>query len=119
MMTDEQTPFEQSPAGRAGTPSRLVDSEFYRALAATERRRLLQVLLDGEEYAVDEVADVLREDADTRFRLKLRHIHLPLLDKAGLISYDHERRTVELRSLDPFIEDLIRWSVDPEQEPPT
>lgn len=42
-----------------GEPFRTSDDRFYRALASRERRRLLYVLLHGEERSVEETATVL------------------------------------------------------------
>ena len=52
--TDQPTrPSEVTP------PPRLADDQFYRALAATHRRRLLYHLLDETEGTVAEIATVL------------------------------------------------------------
>jgi DNA-binding transcriptional ArsR family regulator len=108
-------------------PSRLADDQFYRALAATPRRRLLSVLLDGEERTVDELATVLAgwdatdsggmatpEDHE-RVAVELVHAHLPLLDDAGLVAHDRDDDTVSLEGVEPAVDDLIRRSVEAER----
>ncbi len=102
----------------------LADSDFYRALAATERRRLLYYLLENEESTVGELATVLSgwdatmtervmtASARQKVRCELRHHHLPLLSDAGLIAYDPEQETVTLESLDALVTDIIRVSFE-------
>jgi len=108
--------MERNWEERQTEASRLADSQFYRALAATERRRVLHVLLDMEACTVDELAEALGEGTDSQLRPKLRHVHLPLLDEAELVSYDHECRTVTLAPLESLIEELIRLSAGGERE---
>lgn len=102
----------------------LSDDKFYRGLASGERRRLLYFLLDRGESTVEEVATVLagwevaetggmgtKDDRD-RFVIALEHVHLPLLADAGLVTYDRQTGTVAIDSVDPFVADLIRHSVE-------
>ncbi|MFW5911105.1 MAG: DUF7344 domain-containing protein [Halolamina sp.] len=106
--------------------SRQFGRQFYRALASTERRRLLQYLLDGEERTVDEIATVLvgwevsesgtiggPEDRN-RTLLGLHHVHLPMLDDAGLVAYDRDRGTVRIEPLDPTTVELVDRGVERE-----
>jgi len=115
-MADKRTPIERNWEERQTEASRLADSQFYRALAATERRRILRVLLDREACTVDEVVEALGESTDSQLRAKLRHIHLPLLEDVGLVNYDQECQTVTLAPLEPLIEELIRLSAGGERE---
>lgn len=112
----------------ADSSPRLRDDEFYRALASAQRRRLLSILLDGEERTVEELATLLAgwratddgrlvTPADrTRISGELIHIHLPQLSEARLIDYDREAGTVCSTDLDDAIADLIRRSVEAEQQ---
>lgn len=113
---------------QADAHSRLRDDEFYRALASARRRRLLSILLDGEERTVEDLATLLAgwratddgrlvTPADrTRIRVELVHVHLPKLSEAGLIDHDREVDTVCVTDLDDTVTDLIRRSVESEQQ---
>ena len=108
-------------------PPRLAEDQFYRALAAPQRRRLLYYLLAENESAVEELATVLsgwkatttgtmHTSADwSELRLTLVHNHLPRLAEAGLIDYDPDDGSVQLTSLHPRVADIIRQSVEAEQ----
>lgn len=112
-------------------PSRPFDHQFYRAMASRDRRRLLYALLDGEERAVEEVATVLagwdatesgtvaHPDDRNLVLLRLVHIHLPLLDDAGLVAYDDERGTVRLAPLDETAREYIEGGIDAKSESTT
>ena len=118
-------PTGPEPGGE--TTPRLCRNEFYRALGSERRRRLLYLLLDGDERAVGELATVLTgwtaTDTGTmgtpaereEILIGLEHSHLPLLADAGLVSYDRQRGTVELESLAPTVTDLIEQSIAAEQ----
>ncbi|WP_336136477.1 DUF7344 domain-containing protein [Natronomonas amylolytica] len=111
-----------------GTP-RLSDDRLYRALASTQRRRLLCFLLDTDETTVDELATVLTgwtasergtmgtEEDREQLVMALRHVHLPLLTDVGLVNYDRKSGTVDIEPLVPDVSELIRESVDPDQPP--
>ena len=105
--------------------SRPFDHQFYRAMASRERRRLLYLLLDGEERTVEDVATVLVGwdatasgtvgDPDDRklVLLRLVHIHLPLLADAGIVNYDEAAGTVSLASLEASIREAIEQGSTP------
>lgn len=110
------------------TAPRLADSEFYRALASTRRRRLLYTLLDRGECSVSEAATVLTgwdladsggmasPDDRRQVMLSLQHVHLPVLTEAGLVTFDREADVVALEPLEPPVSDLIRRSVESARE---
>ena len=111
---------------RAEPPERSC-RQFYRALASRERRRLLALLLDCEERSVEDVATLLVGcDARTgtiegperreRTLLRLVHAHLPMLQEAGLVTYNPERGTVRVESLAPETVEYIERSLDDGEE---
>ncbi|SEH17702.1 hypothetical protein SAMN04487967_3349 [Natronorubrum sediminis] len=106
---------------------RLADDSFYRALASSERRRVLYLLLDKEQYTIERLAtaltgwdatdsETMRTPADyEQRRIRLVHADLPFLVEADLIRYDVTRGTVHLESLDPVVRDLIEASIETER----
>jgi hypothetical protein len=127
-MWDERRPEEKRRDSGSASVPRLSDDRFYRALASTQRRRLLWYLLTGEEITVENAATVLSgwEAADTgrmqtpddrtQVLLELVHSDLPLLAEADLIAYDSESGLLQIEPLDPAVEQLLVESV--ESEPP-
>lgn len=109
------------------SPPRLSDDQFYRALCSTQRRRLLYYLLDEEASSVGTIATVLTgwDTTETgavmapedrrRHLIALKHNHLPRLAEADLIAYDPQNETVSIESLDPFVREIIRRSVESER----
>lgn len=122
-----EDPAQRAQATEEGVAPRFAEDQFYQALAATPRRRLLYSLVEDEESTVEELAAILGDwevtktetthtPADrTEIRLQLLHNHLPRLAEAGLIEYDRDTGTVQLDSLHPQTTDLIRQSVEAEQ----
>lgn len=102
---------------------RLSDDRLYRALASTRRRRLLWLLLEEGRCTVEESVRVLlgwpvtepdaMEIPDDRrgIHIELVHVHLPLLEDSGIVSYDTKDGIVELEPLEPPVEELIRRSI--------
>jgi len=99
-------------------PARLAQDEFYRALADRKRRRVLAYLLRHDSCSDEELADVIcgwetepggmaPVEQHRNVLALLRHVDLPILDDAGLLSYDRSRGTVSASSLQPPIEWLI------------
>lgn len=90
------------------------DHEMIDALAHGRRRNVCEVLsAAGREFlsleAMSERVAARREnrtdvpaDAQT-VKVELHHVHLPKLDEAGLLEYDHETNTVYYET-DPVVE---------------
>ncbi len=119
--------MKDSGSGTAETRTESAESfdrQFYRALASPERRRLLTLLLDGEERSVEDVATLLvgweatatgtaKEPADRkRAHLRLVHAHLPMLEEAELVSHDPDRGTVRMGALAPEAIEHLERSID-------
>lgn len=112
--------------GERSTPPTLrhtsLDDDLFRALAATQRRRILAVLLDASAIPFEELLDVLTgwaavADDDgvgtvpdrERIAVTVYHAHLPILVEADLAAYDEATREVALADLDPAIRDLLDY----------
>lgn len=105
------------------------DRQFYRAIASRERRRLLSILLDGDERTVEELATLLLgweatasgtvgSPDDRRLTLlRLVHNHLPRLDEAEMVEYDQERGTARIEELEPGMAEYIENTVDAAKAP--
>ena len=119
------------PATRDETRSampQLSDDRLYQALSAGRRRRLLYVLLVEESSTIGKLATVLAgwtateseemvtADDYERILAELDHVHLPVLDDAGLVSYDRENGTVEIAPVDDTVAELISRSVESEPQ---
>ncbi|WP_440989653.1 DUF7344 domain-containing protein [Haloarchaeobius baliensis] len=107
----------------ATTAAGLTDDQLYRALAATDRRRVLYSLLTTGPASPDQLATLLAgwqatdsgrlvtaADRDRRLT-ELVHVHLPLLEDAGLVDRDEVADTVEIGALDPAVANIVRESV--------
>lgn len=103
----------------------MASDAFYRALASRSRRRLVAYLLDAGTSSPDELASLLCgcELADTHlvrperrreFAVRLHHVHLPVLQQAGLVSYDAESERVSIEPLDEPARDLVRAAIEAE-----
>ena len=74
----------------------------FECLAEPARRAVIEVLCDRTTATLDELADAVAEQGDTRGgpadRLvpDLHHRHLPKLADAGLVEYDAEGGVVEV-----------------------
>lgn len=121
-MRDEADPPEPLPRiGSGEGDDRLADGvdELYRMLADARRRRVLWFLLEHPRTTMEELADVVvgwrastgavvGPDDRREIAVSLHHVHLPLLDQAGLLCYDHGSGAVELASLPEGVRTLIR-----------
>lgn len=99
-----------------------VPDDVYRALAQSERRQLLSYLLDEQAVTLDQATDIIvgwkvtdegAVGANERERIRgaLHHIHLPLLEEVGLVSYDRERKEIQLSSLTEPVRGVIESAV--------
>lgn len=107
----------------------LSDDRLYQALSSGQRRRLLYVLLVEESSSVEKLATVLAgwtateseemitSEDHKRILTELDHVHLPVLEDAGLVRYDRENGTVDIAPIDDTVAELISRSV--ETEPPS
>ena len=75
--------------------------ELFTALASSTRRRLLATLPAESTMTLDELTDILvgcqrpgdgpaGPDERAKVKIELVHAHLPLLDDAGLVTYEDE-----------------------------
>ena len=83
--------------------------DAFRAASDRKRRRLLLELwrLGPEAGAVPtRELDGLSSEHD---RLKLRHVHLPMLDDVGYVRWDRERGTVERGPRFEDVVPLVEW----------
>jgi hypothetical protein len=70
--------------------------ETLKLLAHPRRRRVLLTLLDqGLEPTATEQAAVVRAHSGQELDIEMRHVHLPKLERAGLVRWDRETETVE------------------------
>jgi DNA-binding transcriptional ArsR family regulator len=109
--------------GSRTTAAGLADDQLYRGLAATERRRVLYSLLTVGPATAEQLATVLAGwrasdrgrlvTADQREELltELVHIHLPLLEEAGLVVRERTSSDIEIATLDPAVMRLVRDSI--------
>lgn len=105
----------------------LANDDLYRALASRSRRRLVASLLDGDTSSPDqlvsllcgwELADTVLVGPDRRRELavRLHHVHLPVLQEAGLVNYDAEGERVSIEPLDEPARDLVRAATEAEDK---
>jgi len=124
---DERT-TEPDPGGQRGDWGvRLSEDDFYRAMASTQRRRVLYILLVQDAATLDNLTTVLAgweateagmmrgADDYRRVRTELHHRDLPVLEDAGLVEYDQATDSITLRPLSDDVASLIARSVEGEQ----
>ncbi len=100
------------PTPYAAEPSPTLDDAFH-ALAHSDRRHILLELKEREPTEPIEIDELHRPNgAPERARIKLHHIHLPVLAEAGYIDWDPSTTTVRIGNAFEEIEPLIALVAD-------
>lgn len=99
------------------TTQTLATDTALRLLANQQRRRVLRHVTDGNgTTTVDQLIDSLltgtspsadRGATRDRLAISLHHVHLPMLQEAGVIEYDSHRETIQYHSID-LVEEILR-----------
>lgn len=103
-MTETSTETEAVLSNAEG----ITERDRYRLLADGRRRIVLDLLaLREEPIALEDLAAAVvdRENESgvrprRAVRISLHHCHLPMMDRAGVVEYDPERRQVDPGPLD-------------------
>ncbi|EMA23669.1 DUF7344 domain-containing protein [Haloarcula argentinensis] len=112
----------EQPVETPGLSSERLDT-LLRALAAEPRRMIYTYLAEHDSASISELTDVVvgwssarGRDTDASnwddTRTALHHRHLPVLDDAGVISYDAVQRTATLVSLSPSTAEVLATITD-------
>jgi hypothetical protein len=104
-----------------------VTDDVFTVLSDARRRHALYYLREHDAAPLDELADVvagwLTVDRVTittptrreRIRINLHHVHLPMLDDVGFLTYDRQGHHAELRDLSAEVEALLDRSLSVER----
>jgi hypothetical protein len=90
----ERSHHIETVIGRTG----IDDSDLHRLLADDQRKAVLAVLHDSETRTRSALATAVAERDDEtaeRVETRLHHVHLPVLDEAGIVDYDPQTELVE------------------------
>lgn len=83
---------------------------YFRLLADEHRRDLLNALRNEKSYPVP-----TREQDAQQIKLRLFHVHLPLLEQAGIVEWNREDHTItrgpNYEEIRPMIEFLKTYPV--------
>ncbi|MDQ2071543.1 DUF7344 domain-containing protein [Haloarcula sp. NS06] len=110
----------EQPAETSGSSSERLDT-LLRALAAEPRRMICTYLAEHDSATVTELTDVVVGWLKTRgrdacnwddTRTALHHQHLPILDDAGIVTYDADQQTATLASLPPSATEILATITD-------
>ncbi|EMA21095.1 MULTISPECIES: DUF7344 domain-containing protein [Haloarcula] len=112
----------EQPVETPGLSSKRLDT-LLRTLAAEPRRMIYTYLTEHDSASIAELTDVVvgwssarARDTDAcnwdDTRTSLHHRHLPVLDDAGVISYDAAQRTATLASLSPSTAEVLATITD-------
>ncbi|MFD1644529.1 helix-turn-helix domain-containing protein [Haloarchaeobius litoreus] len=90
------------------------------SLAAEDRRRLLDELVERDGRSAVQLPDDLATagEDEAAMHLRMRHIHLPKLAEAGFVDWDRERHTVRPGPCFDDVEPLLRLLRDHADELP-
>lgn len=126
---DNDSGVDRGGQTETDTPFPLDDDELYRALAAEQRRRVLHFLLENPTSTVAELADVLAgwdsdegggmatpEDRQLK-HVGLYHVHLPILNDAGLLAHDRSSGDVSVDDIPDSVQKIVRQSFETRPEP--
>lgn len=86
--------------------------ELHSLLASEERRRLIRYLDRSGETDFEELRDYLEAadgppDDPSRVAVALVHNHLPMLEEANVIEYDHDDKQVRLNGVSDPVQDYL------------
>ena len=70
-------------------PSEFVKDHYFRLLADEHRRDLLEALQDEKSHSIP-----TRKGDSQEVKLRLYHVHLPLLEDAGLVEWNREGHAI-------------------------
>jgi len=98
--------------------------DLFRAVADSDRRRLLAVLSTESSVPLDDLTDILvgwetsasgpaGRDEWAQMQIELVHMHLPLLSDAGLVTYEDD--TVQLTCESTPVEELVSFATEYEE----
>jgi len=99
--------------------------DLFRAVADSNRRRLLAVLSSESPMALDDLTDMLvgwestvsgpaGPDEWAQVKIELVHMHLPLLSEAGLVTRDDDDQ-VHLTANPAPVEELVTFATEYEE----
>ncbi|WP_266077705.1 DUF7344 domain-containing protein [Haladaptatus caseinilyticus] len=98
-MPSETRPGTDAAVNRWNATSESSLNEIFRVCAARVRRETLVVLrTEDDPISLTELATELSDDTE-QVRLSLVHIHLPMLDAAGLVRWNPKRDSVALDAI--------------------
>jgi len=116
---------DSTPDTDAAADSALVDAVFG-VVADDDRRYALYYLSDRGATDVEQLATVVAgwtsanadptavvtPDERERVRVALHHVHLPRLEREGIVGYDRETGTVELADVPELLDTVLARSLD-------
>ncbi|MHC3380251.1 DUF7344 domain-containing protein [Haloarcula sp. H-GB5] len=112
----------EQPVETPGLSSERLDT-LLRVLAAEPRRMIYTYLAEHDSASISELTDVVVGWSSARgrntdacnwddTRTALHHRHLPVLDDAGIVTYDADQQTVTLASLSPSTDEVLATITD-------
>jgi len=112
----------EQPAETAGLSAERLDT-LIQALSAQPRRMIYAYFTEHDSASLEELTDVVvgwsrAHGGDTDAsdwddtNVALHHRHLPVLDDAGVITYDADQRTATRASLSPSTTEVLATITD-------